>query len=57
LVVGAAKKQPEQRQEPRIFNTDEMDVSHGSQFLQDLENNIVAQFTGTETPVPSRILR
>jgi hypothetical protein len=57
LVVGAAKKQPEQRQESRIFNTDEMDVSHGSQFLQDLENNIVAQFTGTETPVPSRILR
>jgi hypothetical protein len=57
LVVGAAKKQPEQRQEPRIFNTDEMDVSHGSQFLQDLENNIVAQFIGAETPVPSRILR
>jgi hypothetical protein len=38
----------------RLFNTDEMDVSQDTQFLQDLENNIVAQFTGAEPSVRSR---
>ena len=38
----------------RLFNNDEMDASQDVTLLQDLENNIVAQFAGAE---PSVVMR
>ena len=38
----------------RLFNTDEMDVSQDVQLLQDLENNILAQFAASEPTVVQR---
>lgn len=35
----------------RLFNTDEMDVSQDVQLLQDLENNVLALFAGSEPSV------
>lgn len=43
LIVGYARM--------NIFNMDEMDVTQDAQFLQDLENNILAQFALAEPAV------
>ena len=38
----------------RLYNNDEMDASQDVQLLQDLENNIIAQFAGSEPTVVMR---
>ena len=38
----------------RLYNNDEMDASQDVQLLQDLENNIVAQFAASEPTVVTR---